>query len=222
MIGILGARRVILLLVLALFNAVMGALVYTYLVPEQEVQQRKLRQIRGEVSTLRGDISRMQVEFEQLELQKAEFQRLEADGFFKNQSRKQAENTFNAIQKKSGVNLAVASIEAGVVEDNKEAAKAKYKVLKSPMTVSIEAVDDVDIYHYLFLIENYFPGHVSVENLSIEREADISNTVLRGIASGVNPPLVKAQLDMVWRTMIPESEIVEDTAPQAPQGGKRK
>jgi hypothetical protein len=219
MMGILGTRRILTLLILVVLNAALAGGVYMVLIPQQEASQKSLRNLHNEVTTRRADIARMQVEFDQLEEQKAEFQKLEADGFFKNQSRKQAENTFNTIQKKSGVTVAVASINAGVVEDNEEAAKAKYKVLKSPMQIKLEAVDDVDIYHYIFLVEHYFPGHVSIESLNLKREADVSGTVLRAIASGDNPPLVKAELQLVWRTMIPEAEVIGAEAPTDQQGG---
>jgi hypothetical protein len=198
-------------------NGILAAALYLYLAPQQVVEEKRLKTLRGEVSTLRADIDRMQLEFMQLEAQKQEFGMLEKDGFFKNQSRRQAENTFSAIQKRSGVGSAIASISAGVIEDNEEALKAKYKILKSPIQVQIEAVSDVDIYHYLFLIENYFPGHVSVENVKIKRESDVSGTVLRAIAAGSNPPLVKAELDMIWRTMIPEAEVIGADEAQ-PQG----
>jgi hypothetical protein len=219
MIGSLGTRRILSLIILVALNAAISAGVYMLLIPQQEASQKSLRNLHNEVTMRRSDIARMQLEFDQLEEQKAEFQKLEADGFFKNQSRKQAENTFNLIQKKSGVTVAVASINAGVIEDSEEAGKAKYKVLKSPMQIKLEAIDDVDIYHYIFLVEHYFPGHVSIESLNLKREADVSGTVLRAIASGDNPPLVKAELQMVWRTMIPEAEVIGAEENLQQQGG---
>lgn len=208
MITVLGFRRVLMLGLLVVLNVVLGAAVYMYMIPQQDVEQRKLRTVRAEVANLRTDIDRMQVEYDQLESQKAEFKALEDDGFFKNQSRRQAENTFKTIQEKSGVGAAVASVLSGVVESNPEAAKAKYKILKSPVQIQLKAMDDVAIYHYLFLIENYFPGHVSVESLKLKREADVSPVVLRAISAGENPPLVSAEVDLLWRTMIPESEVI--------------
>jgi hypothetical protein len=208
MIAVLGARRVVIVLVLLLVNAALAGMVYMVMLPQQDTQERSLRMLRGQASILRDDIARMQMEFTQLEQQKAAFEKLEKDGFFKNQSRRQAEETFNVIQKKSGVNKAIASILGGVIEDSPEAAKAKYKILKSPIQIQLEAVDDVDVYHYLFLIEHYFPGHISVEGITLKREADVSGTVLRAIAAGENPALVSAQVDLLWRTMIPEAEVI--------------
>ena len=208
MIGVLGFKRVLLLAVLVAMNGVLAAGTYMYLIPENDTKERELRGLRGQVSTLRSDISRMQVEFEQLEQQKEEFERLAADGFFKLQGRRQAENIFSEIQKSSGVTKAIASIDAGVIEDNPEAQKAAHKILRSPIEIRLEAIDDVNIFKYLYLVEHYFPGHITVEDIRLERTADVTGTVLRAIATGKNPPLVQADVEMVWRTMIPEASVI--------------
>lgn len=212
MIAVLGIRRVALLVGLVALNALLAATIYLYFEPQSNKVERDLRAVKGEVSTLQSDINRMEVEFTQLEDQKAAFQVLEDDGFFKNQSRRQAETIFNEIQKRSGVNSAVATIDAGVIEENEEAKKAGYMVLKSPVHITISALDDVSIYHYIFLIENYFPGHASIEEINMTRKADVSGTILRSIASGANVPLVGAEIDLLWRTMIPEGEVIDQEA----------
>ncbi len=209
MIAVLGIKRVIVLLSLVALCGVLGAGVYMYLIPEVQTKTRELRGLQGQVSTLRGDIDRMQVEFEQLEEQKEEFELLAADGFFKDQGRRQAEQILNRIQKTSGVSKAVASIASGVIEDNEEARKAEHKILKSSVDITLQAFDDINIFHYLFLVEHYFPGHITVENINLERRADVTGTVLRAIASGSNPSLVRADVQMTWRTMIPEASVIE-------------
>ncbi len=209
MIGVLGIKRVIVLAALVALNALLAASAYLYLAPEIIQQGRQLNGVRGEVATLRSDISRMQVEFEQLEDQKAEFELLAADGFLRKQNRRQAELVFNEIQKRSGVTKAVASVAPGLIEDNEEAAKAGHKILRSPMKVNIQAVDDLNVYNYLHLMEHYFPGYVEVEGVFIERKARVTGTILKAIATGQNPTLVDAEIKLVWKTLISEEEILE-------------
>lgn len=213
MIGVLGIKRVIVLAALVAINVLLAASAYMYLAPEIIKKEREMRSVRGEVGTLRSDIDRMQVEFEQLEDQKAEFERLAADGFLRDQNRRQAELVFNTIQKRSGVTKATASVEPGSIEDNAEAQKAGHKVLSSPMQVQLQAVDDINVYNYLHLIEHYFPGHVEIEEVFIERKARVTGTILKAIAGGQNPTMVEADIKMVWKTLISEDKIIE--------GGKR-
>jgi len=91
MIKVLGFRRIIILLVLLGINAALGYAAYMHFIPQQSVKERELRSARGQVSTLRSDIDDLQIEFEQLDDQRAEFELLKKDGFFDGQSRRKAE-----------------------------------------------------------------------------------------------------------------------------------
>lgn len=213
MIGVLGVKRIVALILLLCVNALLAVTVYQYLIPREAEQGRELGTLRGQISTAQGDISRMEVEFDQIQAQKEEFEKLEKDGFFKDQSRRQAEDVFKQIQRTSGVATAVASISTGTLDTNEEAQKVEYKILKSPVQIKLEAIDDVDLFHYLFLVDNYFPGHVAVEKITIERQADVNGTILRSIAAGDNPPLVTATIDVLWRTMIPAAGTHEEGTP---------
>ncbi|MCB1563733.1 MAG: hypothetical protein KDJ75_09180 [Alphaproteobacteria bacterium] len=205
---ILGVRRVLLLLSLIAANALFAGLLYVYLQPQLVKKERELRSMRGQITNVRTDINRMQVEFEQLEEQRAEFEALRSHGFFNDQQRREAEIVFQRIQDKSRVISAVATVRAGVVEDSKEAQKSDHKILKSPVEVKLEAMDDTDIMRYLYLIRTFFPGHITIEDVKMGRDAEITGTVLRSIASGGRPALVHAQIKASWRTMIPGDSVI--------------
>ncbi len=81
--------------------------------------------------------------------------------------------------------------------------------MSSPVTIDIKAVDDVDVYEYLYLIDEFFPGHVTVESIELKREANINLTILRSIASGGNPELVTAKIEAIWRTMVPQENVAD-------------
>ncbi len=209
MIRVLGIKRIFLLLLLLIVNAFFAAGLYNYLIPEKEKKEKELQRLRGDISSVQTDISRLQIEFDQLEEQQQRFNKLEKGGFFRPQDRGEAKELLEIIQNNSRVISAVVNIESGKIEEHEEAKKAAYKLLVSPVTLDIEAIDDIDIYRYLFLIDKSFPGHVTINNIEINREKDITGAVLRGIAIGNNLPLVKASVDISWRTMIPESQVRE-------------
>ncbi len=210
MIKVLGAKRILTLAILVAVNAALALVAYGYLAPEKISKERELRMLRGQVSGLNKDIDNILLEFEQLEDQKAEFEMLEKDGFFKDQGRRQAEKLFNLIQEKSGVSKAQVSVAAGEIEDNEVAQKANHKILSSPVELRVEAMDEIDILRYVFLVEKYFPGHISLEKMKLHRDAEVNGTVLRSIASGKNVPLIKAEIEMLWRTMIPVDQLTEE------------
>ncbi|MGH1404537.1 MAG: hypothetical protein ACRBDL_09855 [Alphaproteobacteria bacterium] len=208
MIGIIGIKRVIILLILIVVNASMGAALYLYMIPEKENLDREQRGLRAQLSSVQSDIDRMQLEFEQLDQQQSKFDALKADGFFSTQVRSSAKDLLSEIQRESRVISAVVSVKSGILEDNVEAAKSGHKVLMSPIEVEISAFDDADVYSYLEIAERRFPGHLRVDGLEIQRTRDMSAAVLRAIASGANPELIRASIRMSWRTMIPESQVI--------------
>ncbi len=208
MIKVIGAKRFLVLAVLLSANLLLAAATYLYSIPQESETAKKLRTLRGENQTKQADIDRMQIEFEQLGQQQDKFDALKNDGFFKNQVRSVAKKLFKDIQIESHVVSSVAAIKPGVIEENEEAKKSNYKVLASPVDITVEAFDDSDIYNYLYILEQKFPGHLSVDKMSMTRVTDISGPVLRSIATGQNPILVKATFQMSWRTMIKDSQII--------------
>ena len=203
MIKILGFRRIIILAVLLALNTVFGLSAYMYFMPQKTSKDRELRTMRGKVSTLKADIDGLLVEFDQLDQQLDTYKALKDRGFFDTQSRRKAELVLQEIQDRSSVISAVASIAGGEFGENTQAIKADHQILKSPIQINIEALNDLDVYRYIYLMDEYFPGHISIENISIKRESDLNGVVLRAIASKNPPPLVKANLELSWRTMIP-------------------
>jgi hypothetical protein len=209
MIQVLGTKRIMVLVFLIAFNAAIGAGVYTYLIPEMAKKDQELRAMESKVGQVRGDIDRLQIEFEQLEKQQAQFEVLKKEGFFSQQGRNQAQVLFNQIQEQSKVVAAVASVQAGELQENEETEKSGHVLLVSPIKISIDALEDIDVLRYLYLLDKSFPGHISIQNIDLERKSEITNTVWRSISSGTNPQLVKASIDLLWWTMIPQSDVIE-------------
>ncbi|MGQ0527285.1 MAG: hypothetical protein ACT4OY_04550 [Alphaproteobacteria bacterium] len=207
MIKMLGFKRVLILLVLISVNFAMAGALYFYIQPQHMAKDQQMRVLQSQISEKQSDIDRIQIAFEQLEVQQSVFDNLRARGFFGNQERRQAETALSDIQQKSGVISAIANIMPGRVRDDEEAQKADHKVLESSVNLRVEALDDTDIYRYLYLLQNYFPGHVAIEKVGLGRKGAINDAVLRGIAGGQSPPLTEVDILLIWRTMIPQSEI---------------
>ncbi len=208
MIRIIGIKRLVILVILLAFNGVVGSAVYMYLIPENQNVERKHKVERNKVIALQHDISRMEVEFEQLDQQQGQYDRIKAEGFFQAQDRAEAKEMFSLIQEQSHVISASVSVKPGNVVDNYEAEKAKHKVLVSEMSVDIKAFDDNDIYHYIDLVQKVFPGVVTLQRIDVRRDKDISAALLRAIASGASPELVTAKVEFLWRTMIPQEQVL--------------
>ena len=212
MIRVIGVRRLIVLVILLALNGVLASAIYLYVVPENQKVERQLMRNRRQLSTLQSDISRMQIEFDQLDQQQGRFDQLKEEGFFSTQDRADAKELFGLIQKQAKVISALVSVKPGEVVDDEEAKKAKHKVLVSDVSVQIKAFDDNDIYHYIDLVQKTFPGVISLQHVELKREQDVSNALLRAIANGASPELVTANVQFLWRTMITEEQVLGATS----------
>jgi len=207
MIGIIGIKKVIVLLILAGLNIALASIINFYGYPEKSRTDSSLINLRSEISSVQADIDRIQIEFEQLDKQQKQFDALKASGFFSNQLRSVAKNKFKEIQKETNVISAVASVMPGKIEGNEEADKAKHKLIVSRIAIDIRAFDDLDVYRYVDKVQKSFPGMVSLEKLTMVRTKDVNGPVLRAIAAGEYPELIKASVELNWRTMVPEDQI---------------
>lgn len=207
MIGIIGIKKVIVLLILVGLNIGLASIINFYGYPEKSRTDSSLINLRSEISSVQADIDRIQIEFEQLDKQQKQFDALKASGFFSNQLRSVAKNKFKEIQTETNVISAVASVMPGKIEGNEEADKAKHKLIVSRIAIDIRAFDDLDVYRYVDKVQKSFPGMVSLEKLTMVRTKDVNGPVLRAIAAGEYPELIKASVELNWRTMVPEDQI---------------
>lgn len=213
MIKVLGPRRLFVLFVLIGVNAVLAFLLYYQLVPQQLELEREVRIAQRTASEKQEDIQKLQIELDKLVEQQDIFNALERDGFLGSQNRRDAERLFESTQQQNQIISAVASVRPAVIDNNEVAAKADHVILSSPVEITLEAIDDIDIYRYLVTLLQRFPGHLSIDEVLMSREMDISNPVLRGISVGEDIGLVKGTLNLSWRTMVPQeraNRIISD------------
>ncbi len=210
MMDLLGIKRLVQLGVLIAVNALLAMVVYGHLMPKEKQMQFQTRSLQNQVFEVESDIEKLRADTATLQAQQEDFKKLEDAGFFELQSRRDAQDMIENIQAASSVVTSTASIDPGTISPNKEAAKAGYGLLVSPMKVTIDAYDDLDVYKYLFLMKREFPGDLSFEKIEITRVTDLDNTVLRGIAGGENIPLVSADVNLIWRTMVRDPSAGEE------------
>ena len=207
MIGAIGKKRFVAGFLLLAVNALMAASVYAYLMPENDRLERDVRGLRSQISAKRADSDRLRMEHQQIQEQKNYFENLGASGFFSDQNRVLARNKIEAVQRYAGVLSARYNISAAKVVKNDLAAGTGYALVSSPVVLNLEAMDDVDIFSFIFWLENAFPGQVSIDDVHIERVLDISDVTLRQIGSGVETVLIKSKVSFNWYTMMPEEVL---------------
>lgn len=213
---ILGIKRVVILLVLLGINGVLAGVTYLYVMPHNEELTQQLQTLTSSVSAKRNDTAKLQGEYEVIQKQKANFEDLRTAGFFSNQNRAVARQRIADIQKFSNVLSAKYDITAANIEKNPLAADSGDVVLSSPVSIKVDALDDVDFYNFIYWVENAFPGLVSVKSLKVTRTTDVNETTLRAIGSGLPVTLINGEVSFEWRTMVPAADVT--ITPGKPNG----
>jgi len=207
MMQVLGTKRVLVLIILIAVNAALAAATYLYAKPGRVDTERQLNMTRAQITQKRNEADKLRNEFEQIQAQKGDFEHLQAAGYISDQNRLVARRRITDIQEYSRVLKAGYNINSATIEEGKEVKDIGYVVLNSPISVDIEAMDDRDFYAFIYWMQNAFPGHISVTDLTIDRVLDINEATLRAIGAGTQVSLIKGNVDFTWRTMVPEAQI---------------
>ena len=206
---ILGIKRITNLVVLVLVCAGMAAALYLYLMPSNQDLDRKNRVLQSQVSSKRNEATDMTNDFVMLNDQKGSFQAMKDAGFFSDQSRMLARQKIVDIQEYTdvlSVAYAISPLHAVETEDSRN---ADYAVVQSKITINLDAVDDKEIYKFAWWVENTLPGHVALVTANIVRELDVDDNVLKKIGQDGPLTMVKGQLEFLWQTMMPRSQLID-------------
>ncbi len=212
MIGKIGAKRMTLLIMLVVLLAALGLSSEFIFAPKRTESQQRLQSVTGEVATLQAEITKMKGDFAAFEHDKAYFETISRMGFFNDQDRVLARERFDTMQKLSKIISARYEIKAANVLTDEADPETGFVVMESPITVTLSAVDDLDVYRFIYYLNYGFPGHITIKNLNMERKADVNPTILKEIGTGNPPEIITAKLDLDWRTMARKESIVQHNA----------
>jgi hypothetical protein len=209
MIGVIGVKRILILVILIALNAGLGAAAYLYVMPENQRLEGTLNSTRAQISTKRAEAQSLREDFQQIEAQRERFEALQDAGFLSDQNRLVARRRIISIQQYTKVLSAAYDIKSAEIEENVFAEEIGYAVLDSPVDIRVEAIDDVDFYNFIYWMENAFPGHISIETMRIRRDLDVNDNTLRSIGTGNPVALINGDVEFSWRTIVPEENVRE-------------
>lgn len=210
--GQIGAKRILVLLILGGALAALAVANYFILEPQTVSSRNQLSTVMGETATLQGEVEKMRSDFAAFQQQKILFENISKMGFFNDQDRVLARERFETMQKLSKIISARYEIKAANVINDESAEKTGYVVMESPITVELSAIDDLDIYRFIYFLNYGFPGHIAINNMTIERKLDINPETLKRIGTGDPPEIINAKMDMEWRTMARKDAISAQTS----------
>lgn len=207
MIRALGAKKVTIL------SALIGAVVVLFFVNSQIFQPKaksaasRLGNVQAEQNELQASIDVMRGEQSTFDLQRSLYEKLQKRNFIGEQDRVLAREIFNQMQKQSKLLSIKYQIRSAGVLEIEGVTDEQKALMVSPMDISIEAMDDVDVYRFIYYLSNLFPGKISIKKLKMERPTRLTPERLRSIGTGNPDSLIRATIQAEWITLTPRAVI---------------
>lgn len=223
MISKIGYKRALTIVVLAAVMAILGASSYLLFRPQTQQIETELQTAKSDAQQRQTEVDKMQTDFNLYEQEKDLYERLSKTGFFGTQNRVTAREKFNTIQKLSKVISVQYDIKPAKIDETRVPPESDFVVIESPITVSLDAVDDLDIYRFVYYLNYAFAGHITINSMELRRDKKVDLEALKQIGTGNPQPLVSAVLDLSWRTMAKKDTISPQdlqTDPNAAEGGQ--
>jgi len=204
----IGAQKVF--IIMLLITACGGFYFFNHqmLIPDIAKNEREARKLRSDLNEMTKNTNKLAQGIELFNEQRDKFEEIERNGFFNSQNRVEAREMLDAIQEETRIKGARYNIRAAEVESTRELKEAGYHILSTEINFELGAVNDSDVYEYIYLLNHGFPGMITITNLEITKIQEITQPLLRNI--GLNAqynPILSAKLDVEWRTMVPDASL---------------
>lgn len=207
MIQAIGFSRAVFIGLLLFLNVALAGGTYMLMSDAALQASRQLIQVRGAAETKRQEVISLRTEFDKLQGRIRDFKRLEINGFFDDQNRIEGSNKIEQFRAKADLLNASLNIEPGEIVENQRLVETSHVYLRSPISIQVQAQDDLDVYTFMKLMETQFPGKITLRSFDIKRTGSINDIVLRSIATGTPVPLVQASLVYDWVSLPDKEEL---------------
>jgi hypothetical protein len=212
MIKTLGVQRTAMLAGLIAFVLVTAYANFYVFQPQAKSAASRLSSVRSEENELRSAIDVMRGEQSTFDQQRSLFEKLQKRQFIGEQDRVLAREIFNQMQRQSKLLSIKYQIRSAGIWEIADVTDDQQALMVSPIEITIEALDDVDVYRFVYYLSNLFPGKISIKSLKLERPTRLTPERLRSISLGNVDTLIRASIKAEWITMAPR-QIIPTGAP---------
>jgi len=204
MLNALGTKRIIFVVLLVALNVGAG-LGYKYMSDTIAVKERQLNGIKRKVRDRFNEVKKVREQFATLRGQVSDYVRLEKNNFFEEQDRDVLRDIFFEAQKKSQVLRAKYDVSPYATKSSPHITQPSLKWVNSNVKLSIEALDDIDVFSFIEILEDEFPGYVQFQSVNIKRNAELDTETLKKIGAGTPVSLIQADVNFLWHS-VPETK----------------
>jgi uncharacterized protein YutD len=170
MLKVLGNNRLIFIFVVLFLLGGLNYFYYNWLLPAHEKSKQDLQTSKAAVDQKYSEVVRLKEEYVLLQSQLRAYKELEVKGFFNDQDRTAAVDKLDKLSKASGLLKANLRFGSGQLINDSVANLANQVILKSPVSINISSIDDVDLYSFFKFIEERTNSKLVINPKSINEE----------------------------------------------------
>lgn len=199
----IGPIRTSALVVLAALNVGVFALNNFFLHDMNAQMRREHNAIKNETLKLQNEANDLREGSEELKKMADIYTIAKDRGFINDQNRVTVRDSFNILAGVTNLLKADYKVERAQQLENEGLSKAGYVILKSNVEVEIEALDDVKIYNFVYLLTNKFPGITNLKRVQVKREQDITLDTLKVLEKDPTKEMVRGYVNFDWVSVAP-------------------
>lgn len=201
MINAIGKKKLFILIVLFGATLFLGASYYFVLAPQAQSKKNEHDSLKSELSTIQTEIQTMRTDLAFYEKQKSLYEKIEKTGFLNGQNNLSPKERFETLQKRSKIIGLKYEIREPNLSENPSSKETGYVTISSDVSIDVSAIDDLDIYRFIYYLNYAYPGHIKISELVIQRTSDVSKEALKAIGTGGAKELTNAKMNLTWTTM---------------------
>ena len=210
-----GHKRFVVLIVLFVLTAGLGAAWQEYLLPASIKLTADKNTAESERLRLQQDIIDLPSKYEQLKKNEARYEGFLANGYTKPQDRIAARTRLDELRNEAAIRGIDYNIEPQEIIKSDESYATTDDMVRSGIKVSFKALTDVEIRDFAEKMQNEFDGMVVLKSLQLERKDDLNQANLAKLSMQTPVDFVEGKASFDWYSLVPKATDASVTANQA-------
>lgn len=192
------------LFVLAVLSATYAEL---YAKPNLLKDDKALKRTTKELNETKEQNLKVEDELIYMRQKKEDFRLLERAGFFEKQNREIIQKSVDDAMRASGITGGGFRVSPPACMVNDDFRDSNFVLLASPVTVTIEAYEDLSVYKFVDLFVQTLPGYVVMESIEVVRTRDVTRNLLQEIGAGNKVALMTSRVLLTWYTVVSKDSM---------------
>lgn len=214
----IGPKRFITLVVIGVICAALGGAWQKVLLPQHEKLKGELSQVQSERSRLQTEIAELPGKHAALEASEHRYDVLRQKGFFVTQDRIEARVRMSGLRSESRLNGLTYRIEPQEKKDNPNFTSETEQVVVSGIETEMRSLTDLEALEFVERMQNEFSGLVVLKSLSMERKEEPTTENLKELSQGRAVDFITGKASFEWYSIVPVSTSTSTPLSQAFEG----